>query len=151
MAGAILDMITSPVTVVTARAGDAINGMTVAWLAQVSYYPPMAAVAIAPQRYTHELIKKSGKFVINVLSEGQKELGRHFGSFSGRGRNKFENLDFHSTSSGIPILKDIYACLECNVVSTHAVGDHSLFIGEVIRHQATGGKRPLIFRTEDYF
>jgi len=151
MAGAILDILTSPVTVVTVKSGDVINGMTVAWLAQASYQPPMVAVAIAPQRYSHELIQKSGRFFINILAEGQKELGRHFGSASGRDRDKFEKVNFDFSKSGIPILKDIYAYLDCELVSSCTAGDHTLFIGKVVDYRKTEGKQPLVFKVEDYF
>ena len=55
------------VYVVTTRVGEKINGMTAAWVSQVSLKPLLVMVSIAPPRYTHTLIKESGIFAINVL------------------------------------------------------------------------------------
>ena len=53
----ILDCITSPVVVITAKSGERINGMTAAWIMQCSFDPAMVAVSIAPERFTYELIR----------------------------------------------------------------------------------------------
>ena len=57
------------VYVVTTRVGDKINGMTAAWVSQVSLKPLLVMVSIAPPRYTHTLIQESGVFAINVLAQ----------------------------------------------------------------------------------
>lgn len=151
MAGAILDIIKSPVTVVTAKSGNIVNGMSAAWIAQVSYNPPMLMVAIAPERYTHQLIKESGKFVVNILASGQLKLGKHFGYISGRERNKFDGVEHDLTKEGIPVLKDIYAHLECEVTAICPAGDHAVFFGKVLSHEVKPGKEALIFAAKDFF
>jgi flavin reductase (DIM6/NTAB) family NADH-FMN oxidoreductase RutF len=54
------------VYVVTTRVGEKVNGMTAAWVSQVSLNPLMVMVSIAPARYSHTLIKEAGIFAINV-------------------------------------------------------------------------------------
>ncbi len=151
MPAEILDIITSPVTVVTAKNGDKINGMTVAWIMQAAYNPTYIVVSIAPQRYTHTLIKESGLFGVNILAENQKDLGKKFGFTSGRNSDKFKGVKFHKSKSGLPILDNIYAYIECKLVAVTDAGDHDLFIGEVIEKSADTKKRPLIFKTLDFF
>ena len=56
------------VYVVTTRCGDRVNGMTASWVSQVSLSPLLLMVSIAPARYSHDLIKESGIFAINVLT-----------------------------------------------------------------------------------
>lgn len=138
--------------VVTVRADDKINGMTAAWISQVSLRPLLLTVSIAPVRFTHGLIEKARRFALNVLPEDRQDLARHFGFKSGRNTNKFENLAYFEGENGAPILKDAMAYVECDVVSSFSAGDHTIFVGEVstaklVRENA----EPLIFRWEDYF
>lgn len=151
MVAQILDIITSPVTVVTAKNADKINGMTVAWIMQAAYSPPFIAVSIAPERYTHSLIKGSKRFGVNILAEGQEGLGKHFGFTSGRNSDKFKGIKFHNSKSGLPMLDGVYAYIECRLVDIANAGDHDLFIGEVIENVADDTKRALIFKSSDYF
>lgn len=140
------------VYVITVRKGEKINGMTAAWVGQVSFKPRMLAVAIAPQRYTFELLKESGVFAINVLGEGQVELAKHFGFQSGREVNKFEGIEYQSALKGSPVLKEAIAYFECEVKCTCETGDHWIFAGEVVDHGVLReGVPPLIFRWDDYF
>ncbi len=151
MPGEILDIITSPVTVVTAKSRDKINGMTVAWIMQVAHNPAFIAVSIAPERYTHSLIKESKSFGVNILAGGQKEIGKRFGFSSGRDSDKFKGIKFHKSKSGIPVLDNIYAYIECRLVNTIKAGDHDLFVGELVEKVLDDTKSPLIFRTSDFF
>lgn len=151
MPGDILDIVTSPVTIVTARNKDRINGMTVAWIMQAAYNPACLAISIAPERFTHSLIKDSHLFGVNILADNQQSLGRHFGFASGRSTDKFKKIEYAKSKSGIPILKDIYAYIECKVVDFKNAGDHDLFIGRVSEKTVYNDKRPLIFKASDYF
>jgi len=151
MAGDILDIVTSPVTVVTTKSKDKINGMTVAWIMQAAYNPAFIVVSIAPERYTHALIKESGVFGVNILAEDQKALGKKFGFASGRNTDKFRAVKSHKSKSGLPVLDDIYAYIECRLVSVANAGDHDLFIGEVIEKTVDNKKAPLVFKSSDFF
>ncbi|MBX6422980.1 flavin reductase family protein [Thermosulfurimonas sp. F29] len=140
------------VFVITVRHGDKINGMTAAWVSQVSFRPRLLAVAIAPERYTYELLKESGVFCINVLGDDQVDLARHFGFKSGREVDKFAGVPYLNALKGSPVLKSAIAYFECTVVSTCEVGDHVLFVGEVGDYAVqVEGAKPLLFRWDDYF
>jgi flavin reductase (DIM6/NTAB) family NADH-FMN oxidoreductase RutF len=147
----ILEAMTSPVAVVTSRSDGNLNGMTAAWMCQVSYSPVMIAVSIAPERYTHELIIAGKVFAVNLLSEDQAHLGRHFGFGTGRGNDRFSGIDHNACETGAPILNDCYGYIDCKLVSTFNAGDHTLFIGEVLKISFDERKRPLIFNTKDFF
>src|SRR5512135_3067751 len=92
------------VYVVTTRLGEKINGMTAAWVSQVSMNPLLVMVSIAPPRYTHGLIMESGVFAVNVLTAGQADLGKRFGYKSGRKVDKFAGLEWTTAKTGAPIL-----------------------------------------------
>lgn len=147
----ILDIVTSPVTVVTVKNKDKINGMTVAWIMQATSNPPHIVVSIAPERYTYSLIKESKVFGVNILADDQKKLGKLFGFSTGAKVDKFKNIKYHKSGSGLPILEDIYAYLECKLVSIANAGDHDLFVGEVTEKIVDDKKKPLIFKASDFF
>ena len=140
------------VYVVTVRTKEKINGMTAAWVSQVSLNPLMLMVSIAPARHTHNLIKESGYFAINALTEDQVNIARHFGSKSGRTVNKFEGQSYSDTPKGSPVLEGALGYFECKLMDTFKAGDHTLFIGEVVTAKLLrDDKKPLIFHWEDYF
>ena len=125
------------VYVVTTRVGEKINGMTAAWVSQVSLKPLLIMVSIAPPRFTHTLILESGSFVINVLASGQVELAKRFGYKSGRTIDKLAGLETLAAASGAPVLPQAYAYLDLKLVHTFAAGDHTLFVGEVVRPKSS--------------
>jgi flavin reductase (DIM6/NTAB) family NADH-FMN oxidoreductase RutF len=140
------------VYVVTTRLGEKVNGMTAAWVAQVSLNPLLVMVSIAPSRYSHTLIKESGIFAINVLTGEQVELAKRFGYKSGRKIDKFAGLDYLAAGSGAPVLPQAYAYLDLRLVHTYTAGDHTLFVGEVMEAKILHPQsHPLIFKKSDFF
>jgi flavin reductase (DIM6/NTAB) family NADH-FMN oxidoreductase RutF len=140
------------VYVVTTRVGEKINGMTAAWVSQVSLNPLMVMVSIAPPRYTHTLIQESGIFAINVLARDQVELAKRFGYKSGRKIDKFAGLNTLTAGSGAPVLPQAYAYFDLKLVHTFPAGDHTLFVGQVVEAKILNPESsPLIFKKTDYF
>lgn len=147
----VLRKIQSGLFIVTTKSGDRINGLTVAWLSRASIEPPMVSVSIGITRYTHELIKESGVFAVNILKEGQTDIAKHFGFHSGKNINKFEKISYEVSSTGSPILKDVAGYLDCKVVRSCIAGDHTIFIGEVIAGGTTPDSNPMLYKHEDFF
>ena len=140
------------VYVVTTCLGEQVNGMTAAWVSQVSLNPLLVMVSIAPARYSHSLIIKSGIFAINVLTTDQAELAKRFGFKSGRKIDKFAGLDYLTAATGAPILAQAYAYLDLKLVHTSAAGDHTLFVGEVLEAKILHPQsHPLVFNKNDFF
>ena len=139
------------ISVVTSYRGDEVNGLTAAWVSQVSLKPPMVMVSVAPPRYTHDMIKESGHFAVNIPGEEHIELAKLFGFKSGKQINKFENVEYERKSTGAPILKDALAYLDCKVDSVTTAGDHTIFVGEVVECEIRSDAEPLIYRTSDYW
>jgi flavin reductase (DIM6/NTAB) family NADH-FMN oxidoreductase RutF len=140
------------VYIVTVRTQEKVNGMTAAWISQVSFQPLLLMASIAPARYTHTLIKETGYFAVNTLDEDTENYAAVFGFKSGRKIDKFQGIPYSDAPNGSPVLKDASAYLECKVVDTFTAGDHTLFIGEVIAGKLLKDTaEPLIFRWDDYF
>ncbi|MFP3868447.1 MAG: flavin reductase family protein [Desulfobacteraceae bacterium] len=144
--------ISEGVYVLTTREGDKVNGMTAAWVAQVSFNPLLIMVSVAFTRYSHELIKKSGIFALNVLTTEQVDVAKRFGYKSGRRVDKFAGLTYETAVTGAPILPEAYAYLDLKLVHTYPAGDHDLFIGEVVDAKILHPEaKPLIFKAGTFF
>lgn len=140
------------VYIVTTRCGDRVNGMTASWVSQVSLRPLLLLVSIAPTRYSHDLIKESGVFAINVLTTAQVDLGKRFGFASGRRVDKFAGLNYLTAATGSPILPQAQAYFDLNLVETHPAGDHTLFVGEVVEAKILHPEgQPQVFSYENFF
>lgn len=129
-----------PVVLLTARHEDRINVMSAAWAAPLSKNPPQVGVAVHPARYTHELIEHSREFALNVPGRALAEAVVQLGSVSGRKvADKFALAGLTLAEPAVtraPLIEDCLAWLECAVVDTFRVGDHTLFVGEVLAARA---------------
>jgi flavin reductase (DIM6/NTAB) family NADH-FMN oxidoreductase RutF len=73
-----LGHMTYGIYILTSRSGSEINGMVASWVTQVSYSPPLIMVAVHPNRYSHDLIKKGNAFALHVLDRSQKDMLKRF-------------------------------------------------------------------------
>ncbi|MGD8692586.1 MAG: flavin reductase, partial [Syntrophobacterales bacterium] len=144
--------LSSGVYIVTVEDQGQLNGVTTPWVTQLSYDPPMVMVAISPLRKCHEMITNSGQFAVNVLASGQVDVASRFGLTTGREMDKFEGVVPERTPAGNPLLSNVVAYIDCELMKTVAVGDHSLFVGEVIGAEVLDlTLSPLTFDPSDYF
>ena len=146
----ILDLLTHGVYIIGVKYKSKINGMTAAWVNQVSSQPSMVSVAIGKSHYTSELISKSKSFSVNILSSNQMELARKCGFISGRNHDKLQEEEISYQATGAPILTNCAAYLDCKLSYQIKVGDHILFIGTVIKANIKN-QSVLIFRSGDFF
>ena len=108
--------------------------------------PPLIMVAIHANRYSHDLLQKSGNFALHTLAEAQKDLLTRFkGPDPG---SKFDALAWRDGVTGCPVLADCIGSVECRIRQTLKPGNHTLFIGQVVDTVFNGAKRPLC--TLDY-
>ncbi len=115
------------------------NVMPVGWIACCSFEPPMITVAVGNTRYTHDVLKRSPKFVLAFAGEGQADVVRAAGRSSGRDADKFAALHIpHETvgSSGCPLLTEAAFNLECEVADTLVTGDHTVFAAKILAAHA---------------
>ncbi len=111
------------------------NIITLAWVTTACFDPPMIACAIRDTRYSHELIKKSGEFVVNIPTEEITREVDFCGQVSGRDTDKFSECDFTRMSASrvkVPLIKECPVNIECAVREIVHLGTHDLFIGEVL-------------------
>ena len=136
------------VTIVTARAGDRIHGMTVSAFTEVSLEPPLILVCIDKAAKTHSLIEEGGAFAVNILARGQERLAERFASREEEDR-RFSELECETGATGAPLLAGSVAQLDCRLASAHESGDHMIYTGEVVEVRLFDGD-PLVFYDRDY-
>lgn len=124
-----------PVVMVTCQAKSSLpNIITVAWTGTVCSEPPMLSISIRPSRYSYELIRDSGEFVVNVPSVGLAAATDKCGVLSGRKENKFEVTGLTpmpSQTVKVPLIAECPVNLECRVKQQIELGTHVLFLAEI--------------------
>ena len=121
--------------VVTTRVGEKANAMAAAWHSCLSFEPPLYGVAISPKRFTHELILEAEEFGVNFLPFEKAAIVAEMGGSTGKEVDKFQVFHIgeeEPIEGGAPVLVDAYAAYECELVSHHAFGDHTWFVGEIV-------------------
>lgn len=115
------------------RDGEESHAMTVNWLTQCSFEPPMLAVAVEKESRSLALIRRSGAFAISILPSGARQLAGKLGRSSATTPHKLEGVAHRAGPvTGAPILDEATGWLECRLTSEHESGDHVLVIGEVV-------------------
>jgi len=116
------------------KAGKA-NPVTLGWTMIVSGNPPMMAIAVAKKHYSIEAIAHSKSFTIAFPSSDMADAALFFGSKSGRNTDKFAEFDCKTEPAKAIdslLLADAVANFECTLDSQMSVGDHIIFVGEVV-------------------
>lgn len=119
-------------------------GVTVSAFSSLSLEPPLVLFCLGNKNSSLDAYKNSGRFVINILAEAQKDLSIRFAS---RTEDKWAGVAYQAGLGGVPVLSGCLANLECSLVNTVDGGDHVIFIGQVENlHYQEGGSPLLYFR-----
>eukprot|EP00828_Plagiopyla_frontata_P002614 TRINITY_DN10476_c0_g1_i1.p1 TRINITY_DN10476_c0_g1~~TRINITY_DN10476_c0_g1_i1.p1 ORF type:complete len:577 (-),score=58.25 TRINITY_DN10476_c0_g1_i1:1119-2849(-) len=108
------------------------NALAVGYCGNCSYDPPMVMVGIVPSRYSYNMIKETGVFVVNLTTKEQKEMFDYLGSHSGRNEDKLAKYNVEEAIKiNAPLLSDCPVNIECKVVDSIMTGSHEMFIGKI--------------------
>lgn len=114
---------------------DKYNPITLGWAMQTSHEPPMWAISVGRTRYSLQVIRQAGAFVLVLPSERQENETLLFGTRSGRDVDKLAETGTRTRPAaridGV-LLEDAVANFECRVVGEMESGDHVIFVGEVL-------------------
>lgn len=125
----------SPVMILSCRQDARINMMAVSWVTWLSCNPPLLGVSIAPSCFSHDIIRKTGDFVLNIPDNSLIPLVHQVGTTTGRRVDKMRVFDI-ATYWGrtVKALTLSYAIgsLECELRRFEKFGDHTFFIAEVL-------------------
>lgn len=142
--------VTHGLYILTSVVGDKINGQCLDAAMQVTNQPPRIAIGVGVKTLTHEMIKESGVFVVNVIDRedsGCIDKVKQFGFQSGRKVDKFSTCEFTRADCGAPILEGSVAYYECRVIQdkTLELGTHTLFVADVLKAGVKGSGEPYTY------
>ena len=137
--------------VVGSRAGDRRNGMTLNWATQVSFEPKLLAISVETTAVTHKLIDEGGVFSLNVVDREDRAIVRKFTKpvEVDLQASTLNGFPFHDGVSGAPILDQAVAYLDCRVSNRLGVGNHTLFLGEIVDAGFQKPEETPVLRMED--
>ena len=128
-----------PVPAVMVSVGDKegkTNIFTVAWTGNACTNPPMVYISVRPERYSYELIKDSGEFVINLTTEALVKATDYCGVRSGRDVDKWKECSLTKAEAAklsyAPIIEESPVNIECKVNRALELGSHVMFIADVV-------------------
>ena len=111
------------------------NIITVAWTGTVCTNPAMAYISVRPSRYSYDMIRKTGEFVINLTTEKLAYATDFCGVRSGRDVDKFQKLNLTKEKAqfvSAPMIGEAPVSIECRVREVKELGSHDMFLADVL-------------------
>ena len=123
-----------------------VHGLTASAVCSVSLEPLLVLVCVDHKARSFPMLQKSERFVMNVLSRGQREPASYFARSDTEGEVPFR---VRRSRHGLPVLEGCLAYMDCKIANTHEAGDHTIFLGQVEEIEVYDGT-PLVFYTGKY-
>ncbi|MDF2473378.1 MAG: flavin reductase domain protein FMN-binding [Anaerocolumna sp.] len=148
------------------RQGEKPNIITVAWTGTICTNPAMVYISVRPERFSYDIIKETGEFVINLSSEDLVKAVDYCGVKSGRNVDKFKDMQLTPVAGNIvkaPLIKEAPVNIECRVKQMLPLGSHHMIIAEVLgvhvdkAYMNKNGKfelskaRPIVYSHGEYY
>lgn len=135
------------VAVVATRAADGrLVGMTVNSVAPVALAPARLLWSLGKRSRLRAAFEAAAGFTVNVLGEDQEALARQMSSPAA---DRFAGVAWRATRAGLPLLHGCVANFECGTSSIAEIGDHLVFVGDILAYESAGGA-PLLYLSGRY-
>lgn len=118
------------------------NLITLSWCTPTSFSPPMVAISVGHERYSHKLIEETKEFVVNVPTMDILKDVLLCGRTTGKTSDKLKKTlltPLPARKVKPPIIKECVAHIECKLIQQIKTGDHTLFVGEVLTAYSNEG------------
>ncbi|MDH6219514.1 flavin reductase family protein [Streptomyces pseudovenezuelae] len=142
----VLGHLPTGVVVLAANAAGQPVGMAANSITSVSLVPPLIAVCAAHTSSTWPLIRHEQRFCVSVLASHHEQISRQF---SRSGTDRFAGISWHHRDAG-PALDDAIAWLDCELVTEHDAGDHTIAVARVLNLASAQDGRALVFFRGQY-
>ena len=128
----------SPVPAVMASLGegDEANIITIAWTGIINSRPPMTYISVRKERHSHDILMKTGEFVINLTTEAILKQTDWCGVRSGRDFDKWKETGLTKEPASVvkcPMIAESPVNLECRVTEVKELGSHDMFMAEIVK------------------
>lgn len=124
-----------PAVMVSCGTMEKSNIITVAWTGIINTNPAMVYISVRPTRYSYNLIKEQGEFVINLTTKDLVKATDWCGVKTGEKVDKFKEMKLHkekANSVKCPMIKESPVSVECKVKEIKELGSHTMFTAEVL-------------------
>lgn len=124
-----------PVMVSCTRENEKPNIITVAWAGTINTMKPMLSISVRPERYSYDIIKETGEFVVNLTTKELVYATDYCGVRSGRDVDKFKEMHLTPSKSQVvkaPGIAESPVNIECKVTEIKELGTHHMIIAEVV-------------------
>ena len=141
--GSAIGRIPSGCSILTAARGDRATGVLCSWVQQAYFDPPAVSIALKRGRPVTEWLGNGEPFLLNIIGSDPTALFKHFGKGFALEEDAFAGLAFEPSPYG-PQIVDSLGHLGCRVLSRLPVGDHDLYVGEVLAGVVNSADRPYV-------
>lgn len=124
-----------PAVMVSCGTMEKANIITVAWTGIINTNPAMVYISVRLERYSHDIIEKSGEFVINLTTNDLAYATDWCGVKSGKDFDKFTKMHLTKEKGSIvkcPMIAEAPVSIECKVKEIKKLGSHDMFIADVL-------------------
>lgn len=111
------------------------NIITVAWTGTICSDPPMLSISVRPERYSYQMLKETGEFVVNLVTEELVYATDYCGVKSGRDVDKFQEMKLTRLPGAqvkAPLIGESPVSLECKVKQVLPLGSHDMFLADIV-------------------
>ena len=137
--------------VIGSRDGDQQNLMTANWVSQVSFNPKLVGVSVEHEALTHRLIAAGRVFSVNIIDRDDRAIVRKFTKpvEADPAAKTLNGFPYHAGRTGAPILDQAVAYIDCELRHEIDLGNHTLFLGEIVDVAFQKGEDTEVLRMED--
>lgn len=151
------NMFITNVGLITSNGTMGPNIMTAAWTHHISYDPPYIMVNIEPDDATVQNIVATSQFGINLASDKQNVIASISGRYSGKNIDKIALIEelgyefYDGKKIKVPMVKGAVLNAELKLIRHEEMGDHIIFIGEVIESSVDDQLKPISYNSGKYW
>ena len=130
-----------PPVIVSVGDGERSNLITIGWTGILATHPPKTYISVRPSRYSHEILKANGEFVINLPTVAMARAVDFVGVYTGRKLDKAERTGLTLIDSECvkaPTVAEAPLSIECRVTDVMSMGTHDVFVADVVGVSARG-------------
>ena len=125
----------APPVMVSCGTMEKSNIITVAWTGIINTVPPKTYISVRPSRYSYDLIKESGEFVVNLTTADLIKKADFCGIYTGAKVDKFAKCGFdkeEASEVSCPVIAQSPLSLECKVTDVIELGSHHMFLADIV-------------------
>lgn len=144
----LMDMLDTPVYVVTTQADGQPSACVVTFATRTSVQPPSFMVSLPISSHTVQVASRSDYLVVHALPRDKQVLAQLFSGQSEDQTSQFAQCAWRAGPMGMPILDDAAAWLLGKAVSRSEVGDHVAYLLEPVAVWAPESEEELLYLSD---